>query len=286
MEFTERLEKDKKFIFDCLDSNDIESIRSSGLSVRVGEKILKLSVVSEENIPGIDELKKEIRNEINARQIIVKEKINKKITEMTQFYTQMRAEYRRKEKELKDTLARSAPMPDVLESHAKKGLSLVKGNSKGALIWFVQGVYWPKTYDQLPIEPKFSKKMISNVIFRIDTSGNKVTGVSTRKPLGLSYFNHYHQSHPDCWGSWKYPKNWENPDDIINIARQAEAVLENIYPGSIADHNPRGLPRHNTIKRHVLPKKSEVKMGNLNQGARRAGITETMRSDDTEVWSL
>lgn len=286
MEFKERIEKDKQEVFDCLDSTDIESIKSNGLTVRVGEKILKLSLVSEETIPGIEQLKAEIRAEINKRQLDVKRKINQKLGEMTEYYSSMRLEYKRKEREMKEILAKAAPMPEVYKEHARKGLSVVKGSGRGKLVWLVQGVYWPKTYDTCPIEPKFSKKMISNVIFRIDTTDGTITGVSTRKPLGLDYFKHYHQSRPDCWGSWKFPKVWKTPDDIINVARQAEAVLENIYPGSIADHNPRGLPRHNTIKRHVLPKKAKVEMGKLNQNARRAGISNEIRTNDDEVWSL
>ena len=286
MDLAERAERDKNFMFDCLDNIDIENIRSEGLRVRVGEKILRLEMVSETDIPELEEIKQEFKERINLQQARIKQKINSKIEEITEYYHKMRLEYKRKEKELKDILSKSAPMPDIFKSHARQGLSLVKGDGKNQLIWLVQGVYWPKTYDNEKIEPKFSKKMISPVVYMIKTNDNKVTNVSTRKPIGLDYFMHYHQSRPDCWGSWKNPTRWSKPEDIINIARQAEAVLENIHPGSIAEPNPRGLPRQNTIKRHLLPIKSDQKMGTLNQSTRRAGITESMRSEDNEVWSL
>ena len=286
MDLAERAEKDKQEMFDCLDSADIDKLKSDGLTIRVGEKMLKLSLEREVSIPGIDELKKEFRDRLNTQQTAIKAKINQKIQEITEYHHQLKLEYKRKERELKEILAKSAPMPDVYEKHAKKGLSVVKGHRKGELIWLVHGVYWPKTYDQVKIEPKFSKKMISPVIFEIHTTEDNVTNVSTRKPIGLDYFSHYHQSRPDCWGSWKYPHRYSSPDDIINIARQAEAVLENIHSGSIAEANPRGLPRQNTVKRHLLAKEKTQEMGSLNQSARRAGISEDIRSTDDSVWSL
>jgi len=286
MELAERAERDKQIMFDCLDTADIDNIRSDGLTIRVGEKILKLEVQSEQSIPGIEELKDEIRKKLNIQQANIKKKINDKIQEITEYHHQIKIEYKRKERELKDILAKSSPMPDVFERDAQKGLSVIKGDGKGALVWLVQGVYWPKTYDHVKIEPKFSKKMISPVVFMIHTTNNNITSVSTRKAIGLDYFAHYHQSRPDCWGKWKHPYIFEKPIDIINIARQAEAVLENINSGSIAESNPRGLPRQNTVKRHLLPKEKNQDMGDLNQLTKRSGISESMRSQDDEVWSL
>ena len=180
-------------------------------------------------------------------------------------------------------------MPDVFSSHAEKGLSLVKGRYKDELMWLVQGIYWPKKVNSTPLEGKFSKKMLTQIIYCIETKNDKVIRVSTRKPIDFSYFNHYHQSTPDCWGNWKHPAKWETPDDIISIAREAEFVLEDINLGSIADHNPRGLPRLTTVKRHIL-KDDDVKdekkldIGLLNQNARRAGITASVRSEE-DLWT-
>jgi len=272
-------------MFDCLDTADVDSIVSDGLTIRIGEKVLKLNLVSQRRIDEVDEIKDELRSKLNDQQKIIKQKINDKISEITEYHHQMKREYTRKEKELKDILAKSAPMPEIYHNHAQAGLSVVKGSNKNELIWLVQGVYWPKYYDSKPIDPKFSKKMISNVVFMISTNNKTVTGVSTRKPIGLDYFSHYHQSQPDCWGKWKYSTRWEKPDDIIRIAREAEAVLENVNSGSIAESNPRGLPRQNTLKRHLIEDK-DAKVGTLNQPTRRSGITESIRSNDREVWSL
>ena len=282
----EKAEDVKNVMFDCLDSIDIDNIVSDGLSIRVGDKVLKLNVISQTKIPEVDEIKTEFRQKLNSQQRLIKQKINDKINEITEYHHSMKIEFKRKEQELKDILARSAPMPDILYRHAQNGLSVAKGENKNELIWLVQGVYWPKSYDHIQIDPKFSKKMISNVVYLIHTKNDRVTGVSTRKPIGLDYFSHYHQSRPDCWGKWKYSPSWKTPDDIIKIAREAEAVLENINSGSVAEQNPRGLPRQNTLKRHLVAKKESVKMGALNQTTRRTGITEAVRSEDRDVWSL
>jgi len=281
-----RAERDKNIMFDCLDGVDIDKIESDGLSIRVGDKVLKLNVISQTPIPEVAEVKEEFRQKLNEQQRMIKAKINDKINEITEYHHSMRMEYQRKEKELKQILARSAPMPDILYSHAQQGLSVVKGDGKDRLIWLVQGVYWPKTLDHKQIDPKFSKKMISNIVFMIETSGQTVTSASTRKPIGLDYFSHYHQSRPDCWGKWKRATVWKNPTDIIRIAREAEAVLENINTGSIAEPNPRGLPRKSTLGRHLIEDKKSQKMGALNQTTRRSGISEQVRSEDGEVWSL
>ena len=281
-----RAERDKNIMFECLDSVDIDTIESDGLSIRVGNKVLKLNVISQQQIPEVEEIKEEFRQKLNEQQRQIKAKINDKINEITEYHHSMRMEYRRKEKELKDILSRSAPMPDIDYSHAQQGLSVVKGTGQNRLVWLVQGVYWPKTLDHKQIDPKFSKKMISNVVFMIETSNKSVTSVSTRKPIGLDYFSHYHQSRPDCWGKWKNSSSWRTPNDIIKIAREAEAVLENINTGSIAEPNPRGLPRKSTLGRHLVESKKSQKMGALNQTTRRSGITEEVRREDGEVWSL
>lgn len=281
-----RAERDKNIMFECLDSVDIDKIISDGLSVRVGDKVLKLNVISQIAIPEVVEIKEEFRQKLNEQQRLIKTKINDKINEITEYHHSMRIEYKRKEKELKDILARSAPMPDISYNHAQQGLSVVKGDGKGCLIWLIQGVYWPKTLDHQQIDPKFSKKMISNIVYMVETRDKMVTSVSTRKPIGLDYFSHYHQSRPDCWGKWKNRSSWNTPNDIIKIAREAEAVLENINTGSIAEQNPRGLPRKSTLGRHLIETKKPVKMGTLNQTARRSGITEEIRREDGEVWSL
>jgi len=290
MSIEEKTKKEIEEMFGYLDGIDVDSIKTEGLSIRAGNKVLKLNVVSETPIPEIEEVKKEFRKKLTEQLQSIKSKINSKMTEASNYINGLKREYERKEMDLKDRLKRSSPMPDVFYSHSQKGLSVVKGSEKDKLIWFVQGVYWPKYFDSKQLEAKFSKKMITQITFMIETNGKTVTRISTRKIIGLDYFSHYHQSKPDCWGNWKYASKWETPDDIIAIAREAEAVLENINSASIANNSPRGLPRLITIRRHILSKKdiedgNGLDIGVLNQTTRRAGIGADLRQDDDDLWT-
>jgi hypothetical protein len=132
--------------------------------------------------------------------------------------------------------------------------------------------------------------MISSIIFMITTEDKKVKGVSTRKPVGLDYFEHYHQSKPDCWGKWSPKRDFNGPDDIIKIAKEAEAVLENINPRSLADRSPLALPRFATLERHLLNKAPEKVEISLNQEDIRSGMTMDIdRSSSTNgdnLWTI
>ena len=284
MEYEKKMEQFKS-VFNDLDEVNIDKIKTDGMSLRVGSKLVVFKSVEENSISVEDEIRNELREKINSQQKIIRDKINAKISEMIEYFNQTKREYRRKEQKLEETLANAVSMPEVTLDHAQRGLSVLKGD-KGEVIWLVQGIYWPKTLDEKPIESKFAKKMISNIIFMIRTRGNSVLGVTTRQPIGLDYFDHYHQSHPDCWGGWKYPKRFGSPDDIIKIAKDAESVLSNVNTGSIASSSPRGLPRKATLIKHVVSKKEENPIGILNQQIRRSGIDADTRSNDRDIWSL
>jgi len=267
-----------------LQQMDVDTIRTEGITIRTGNRILKLTVADDQETTIEDEMREEFREKIRERLQEIKSRLNSKITEMVEFTSQIREEAERKERELQRQLDRAVPMPDVLWNHAQRGLSVVKGDGKGRLIWFVQGIYKPLFVDSKPIDARYAKKLITPVVFVIRTDGKYVKGVSTRKPLGLGYFSHYHQSEPDCWGNWKWESQWKTPDDIINIARQGEAVLENVNTGSIAKSEPRGLPRLETLKRHVPRNaKKNAKNERLGTDMERIGVGQ-VRSELGDVW--
>jgi hypothetical protein len=276
-------------MFGIVDSVQVDDIQNEGITIRSGNKLLKLQVVSEEPITIEDEIREEFRQKLRTKMQEIKNRLNQKVTEIVESTSRIKAEAERKERDLKRKLAEAMPMPQVKMEHAKRGLSVVKGSRQDELVWLVQGVYWPKFVDDRPIEPRYSKKLISNVIYMVTTKGNKVTGVSTHKPIGLDFFDHYHQQNPDCWGHWSYPKSWRSADDIIAIARAAEAVLENVNTNSIAHSSPRGLPRKATLLRHrVANTRTERKRAtderlNLNQESVRTGVTGNTTGD---VWSI
>lgn len=266
----------------------VDDINLNGFTIRNGNKILKLEVTGIEDVTMDQEIREEFRLKLGEKLASIKDRLNQKITEVVQYTTQIRMEAERKERELEEKLRRAHPMPDVFMDQAKKGLSVVKGSSRNELIWLVQGIYWPKTIDNKPIEPKYSKKLLTNITFMIKTQGDVIKKVSTRQPIGLEYFEHYHQQRPDCWGKWHPQNRFNTPDDIIRIAREAEAVLENVNSNSLARRDPRGLPRFSTLKRHLIPSKKvkPTEDSMLSQATRRSGISTEMRSADEDVWSL
>lgn len=270
-----------------IDGVSVNTIQAEGMTIRLGGKLVTLKVENVE-VPSIeDEIREEFRDKLRERLGMIKNSLNSKITEMVQYTSRIRDEYERKEREYKEKIRRAKPMPDVFWQHAQKGLSVLKGSGNDTIIWLVQGIYWPKFVDGKTIEPKYAKKLLTNVTYLIETNNEKVLRVSTRKPLGLDYFEHYHQQTPDCWGKWKPQNTWNRPEDIINIAREAEAVLENVNTGSIANRAPRGLPRLETLRRHLIETKREKPSINiLNQAARRTGIGGGIRiREDEDMWS-
>jgi hypothetical protein len=282
----ERAKKDIEEMWSMLDGIKSDDIELDGLTVRAGNKVLKLEVVSEEPLDIEEEIRKEYRDKLIEKLNIIKKHINDKINSMSDFVSRIRFEYERKEEELTRKLHEAKLMPDVSVEDAKKGLSVVKGTGQDEYIWLVQGIYWPKTLDQEYIDPKYQKKMITPIVVLIETKGKKVQRVSTRQPIGLGYFQHYHQSNPDCWGRWKYPRNWETPIDIINIAQEAQIVLENINSGSLAERRPRGLPRYNTVCRHLTgEKKAPDNKVNLRREEKRVGVEENSNIDESDFWT-
>lgn len=273
-----------KKMYSIIDSADIKNIKTDGITIRNGDRILQLKVVKEKPLDGVEEIKAEIEKKVEERLTTVRTKLNNKITEMVEFTSQVRDEAEKKEKTLKNKLAKATPMPDVDWKYAKKGLSVVRGQTADSYKWMVHGVYYPKFVDKMPIEPSYAKKWLTAIMFVIETKGDKVIKVSTHKLLGLDFFPHYHQNRPDCWGQWSFPKTWKTPDDILKIARDAEAVLETINTGSIANRSPENLPRKNTLDRHLVKDRTvDINKIKKTSDIRRMGDINTTRSTET-VW--
>jgi hypothetical protein len=269
---------------DILEQSDIDNIKTDGITIRCGNKVLKLEIAEEQESSIEDEVREEFREKLRNNLQQIKQRLNTKISEMVDFTNQIREEAERKERELKNQLARAIPMPEVYFNHAENGLSVVRGRSKNCLVWLVQGIYRPLFVDDKRIEPRYAKKMITPIIIMIKTEGKYVKEVSTHKPLGLSLFQHYHQSNPDCWGDWNWNRTWSKPEDVINIAKQAEAVLEKINTGSIAMNDPNGLPRLESLKRHIVKTNSKAKKEKMNTNMSRIGADSRPTVDLGDVW--
>ena len=262
---------------------DVDDIKTEGISVRLGNRVLKFVVDKDTPISIEDELKEEYKKSIIKKLTDISKSIEIKVNSMSTYISNIKNDYEQKKRILNDKMQNVSLMPNVNIEHACQGLSLVKGAHADSLIWFVQGIFWPKYVDDGILDPKWAKKMVTNVVFQIETDKDHIMRVSTRKPLGLDYFEHYHQSRPDCWGNWSHKSTWNTPEDIIHTGREAEAVLERINSDSMAVVNPRGLPRFQTLKRHIIPKTDEIEI-KLDNTVSRIGIT-TDFANNQDVWS-
>jgi hypothetical protein len=286
-ELNDKSRRALKDMFETVDTVDVDGIATEGITIRSGNKLLKLEVVAEEEISIEAEIREELKLKLRDKLQEIKSRLNTKVTEMVEMTSRIKMEAERKEKQLKDKLRRTSPMPEVFLEHAQRGISVVKGGNRDELIWLIQGVYAPKFVDFKKIQAQYAKRLISPVVFKIVTKGDRMTGCSTRQPIGLDYFDHYHQSKPDCWGNWKgYKGSWNDVNDLIRTARDAEAVLENINTNSVAQREPRGLPRQTTLERHVLKTSEKDRKAAMSQENIRLGIEDDHQSDSEDVWTV
>lgn len=279
----------KDAIFAKIDSFNPDGLKLDEVTIRMGGKTCKLVVVEEAPMPGEKEIREEYISKIKDRLKGMQDFIQNKMVEMLSGIEATKDEFLRKERVLEERLANASPMPEVSWAHAQKGVTVSKGTSAGEVNWYVRGLYWPKRYNDKEIEASFGKKLMTPVTFLIRTRGKQVVSVSIRKVQDLSAFQHYHMmdSNNDCWGYWKHPTAWNTADDIIRIAREAEAVLDKINGDSIAQQNPRGLPMLDTLKRHLVDPRTTPTAPKpmVDQDMRRQGL-DTIINLDNDTWSV
>ena len=268
MSFEGDIEQRHKEMLDDLESISIEDLQSSGVSLSFGGKTFKFSdleIIRDETLE--DKLKKEYREKLNEQQQRIRKKINAKINQLLLMHQQKQQELDRKELALKSKYQKAAMMPDITEKHMLKGLSVVKGAANDESIWIYRATYNPRFIlvvntsrlhskkEKKPIPARLVNRMKKDILIIIKTKKEKITSVDTKQNknsvnglFSLPSFSHYHQtSSGDCWGTWTYPNSWIRTDDILLVAKDAEAVLEVINQGSIAKKGPTGLPRLQTL---------------------------------------
>jgi hypothetical protein len=278
------LRKDMEDAFATLDNVKVDDVALKGVTLRIGDKVLKLQVVQTTPLDVVEEIKAEYKQALNKRLESIKGVIHQKVTDMTNFVAQIREEMERKEDELKKRLDQAQIMPHITYEHAQRGLSCSPGGRKNEMFWYVRSIYWPKFIDRKPIDPKYAKKLITPMVIQITTEGDQVKGVHTKTPVGLRNFSHYHQAEPDCWGRWSWTRKWKNPDDILALAKEAEGVLENVNSGSVAKRNPIGLPTFQVLQRHLIKEKGPLKV-EVDENNTRAGVTTQVNVDQEDAWS-
>ena len=282
-----------------LESINLDDLKAEGLKISLGGRTFTfkdVEVVADESVE--DRIRNEFKDKLNTQQQRIREKINAKINQLLVMHQQKQREMDRQAEQLKKKFAESAMMPDLDESHLARGLSVVKGSSNNSLVWVYRATYNPRfiihypgntvregNKVKKPIPTRLVNRMKQDMLILIKTKNNNVTSVATRTLKRMSPFPHYHQqTRQDCWGNWTYPNSWRTPNDIIQIAKAAEAILETINQGSLAERSPNGLPRVNTIIKAVEdinPIDEKIIKETSGRDLRRRNDS----NDDEDIWS-
>lgn len=299
MSLDERAKAALNEMYEIVDTVDIEGIKADGITIRNGAKLIKLEVVHEEKISIEDEVRQEIAQHVGAKMEEIKHRLNQRLNDALDMTEAVRIECETKERELRKQLKNAQLMPNITKKDAEKGISVVKGSGPESYIWLIRGIYWPKYYITnkvdahkesivVPLKEAMSKRMMSEVIFYIETTKNQIIKVSTRKPLTLKKFDHYHQrmTGSDCWGVWKHPATFKSVEDLLKVAKSASSVLETINSTSMANENPKGLPRKTTLIDRGLQEQGVIrKQARLDQEHVRLGINEDDNAENDDVWT-
>lgn len=287
LDINKKAKEDIEFLFAQIDSIDINEIKNEEVHLRLGNQVFKLVNVGDIDESYIeDKIREEYKTRLSEKLETIKRKINTKLNQMSEFVTQIKEDYDHRETKLKSQIANAVSMPVVNMEHAKNGLSVVRGKNSKELVWLVQGVYWPKYLNQKALDPEFSAKMITPITIMVKTTGDKIVDVTVRKPIGLGRFSHYHSHNSgECWGAWKFSRKWNEANDIIKVAAEAQAVLETINGNSPGTENPRGLPRLATVKKHVL-RGEKISEAKVKRKEERVGITpQETHLNSANIWS-
>jgi hypothetical protein len=270
-----------------LDDGLIEQeIKSNGVSLRLGNKVIRFNYLEEELITLKDEVVNDYHSLYNKKINELNAELEKQSTEYKFMYDKKMQEIVNLKHELSNTLKSSNLMPEVTYDHFLRGLTICKnhdGYNHPNIVWFYRGNYHVKYLNRERIDPAYSiKKLNKPVMIEIVTSGYTILSVKVLNMDG-SKFVHYHSfSHgSDCWGSWQYNElEAKSPDDIILIAEKSLDLLSVINELSIANRTPRGLPRLHTIRKNMLneqPTNTETPVEEPVQERRRRTVWDTNR---------
>jgi len=291
-----------------LSSIDLSDVKANGIQLQVGGQLLKFGLAEETTTTSEEEIKEDLKTQVNAKFSQIKEAVNVKLFEIKQSIEEGNreneirleralADANERESQAKRKLEDNTLMPDITSRHAKQGLSVVKahsndyGSAENSYIWLFSGTYWPKTYNGHPLNERTVKKMVSPIVLEIRTVGDKIESIVVRTAVGFKKFKHYHgYSGSDCWGNWNINNlRWNTPDDVIVIAEKALAVLENINGNSFATRTPTGLPRPSTLAKNLIKGEDgevvQVPVPDMNVAAARAGVSVQAEFTTNNVWS-
>jgi len=283
-ELRKALAKCVKEIDSFLHKEDItDTCEQKDMYLSAGGVTFKLQFVPGSEVKDINEtIKEDLRNKVNEKIKEIINFVNKKLNEATSMIVVAKNEFEVKEAKLRKEMEQLVSMPDISYQNALNGLSVAKGQDRGTLTWIYQAIYAPKFVNESKINENFAKKLLTPIRIFIKTRGDAILEVSTKKLISGDKFEHYHQSSPDCWGDWRPSSiRWKTSNDILRVAKEAEAILERINEYSLAIHTPEGLPRFSTILNNMSREKY-VESAKKTSVDTRLGRVEA--NQDEQVW--
>jgi len=240
---------------------DVSTIENDGITVRSGSKVLKLEVTETREHDDIEEqIRQEMREKVNERLAVIRDKVNEKIQEVVQLAEHVKKDYVKAKQKYEKKMNELEQMPEVTLEDAKKGLSVIKGDEPNSYYWLVVGSFAPlalrdTTGTEWAINKQKKQELFTPVIYLVKTKKDKITNLQVRTLYQLEPFWHYHKmgSGSDCWGDFseRIGGTWNTPSDILRLAKDAEKTLRTINETSLAQHNPKGLPRIDEIKENL-----------------------------------
>lgn len=283
---------DKEFN-DVFDSNSINDIKTDGITIRSGNKVIRLQVTEETALTEDDSYRAELEKKFMDMYGQMKEQFDLYKGQMKDSLRIEKEKIRRAEEELNVRMNQVSVLPKLEENHLRQGLSVAVHPS--GFIWEFKTVYAPKMVGPRRIEPAFAKRMITPIVITVITDNkNTITNMTVNQIIGNKKFLHYHSmsSNRDCWGNFKYSgKIVTTPDEMVEFCKGASFVLETINDMSIANRNPPGLPRYNTLLKHLLDEEvteeTSTSRSQVNTRNNRSGVTADINQDIAEnVWSV
>jgi hypothetical protein len=272
--------------------DDVSKVQADGISIRIGNRIVKLQVTEETVIDDVETVRKELEEKFSEYVNNVKSQFENYKEQMRTVLMKEKEKISQKEKELARRISEVSTLPNLTFDHMRIGLSVSKNNH--GLVWSYKAVYAPKFVSDRRIDPTFAKRLVTPICIEVYTDGaGLVYDCKVKQILGDKKFQHYHSlgGNSDCWGNFKpNGRTITEPNDMIAFCREAVAVLETINDMSIGTMNPRGLPRYNTLKKNLLSVEESGKNPNdsrssTNSRNERSGVSQTMENESESVWS-
>lgn len=287
-----------KIVEDKLTPVDVSKIQSDGITIRSGNRVIKLAFAGEEIIDNENDIKKELEAKLSES---YKKAHNDIIEKFNEYREQLKVAYYKEKRKLEDSqmelsrrMSQVSKLPNITQIHINQGLSVaISDRFTGGLVWNFKSVYAPKFVNENRIDPNFGKKMITPISIEVHTNQeNCVVSLRVNQIMGGVKFAHYHgmSNSSDCWGNFKYSgRKIKTPEEMILFCQEASFILETVNRFSVATRNPKGLPRLATLEKNVV--KGEVQELDdkkaLNIRNQRLGVTTDANQEVSEnVWSV